>query len=302
MRPSTQKPRLRREDFYPLRAVLEERIGLDIGADQAPHLEERLGERVAALGLPHFGAYIDFLEGRGNDGDGDGELSSVVEALTPAESYFFRNSEQVNLLSQVILPALAASGARRLRLWSAGCSTGEEPYTLTMLLDRSKRFEDWDVSVIGTDLCDSRLRHATRARYSGGALRAIEPEKLPQWFEQRATRWAVTARIRQRTRFQKLNLLHHSGSIFLTGMDVVLCRNVLIYLTPAARTQVLRTLCSRLRVGGYLLLGHSETAGVDPRELCLEPIERGLAYRKLERPAASESLSTRPPSRSERPA
>lgn len=281
MHSSTRKPRLQSEHFHPLRGLLERRIGLEIDPDQAPQLEERLSGRLAQLGFRDFGAYLSFLE-RGRV-ESDEELSLVLEALTPAETYFFRNAEQLALLEEAVLPELASRRAklRRLRLWSAGCSTGEEAYTLAMLLDRSRLFHDWELSVAGTDLCDSRLRQATQGVYSGGALRAIEPEKLPRWFEKRDSRWAVTARIRQLTRFQKLNLLHHSSSLFFSEMDVVVCRNVLIYLTSAARDQVLRTLCCRLAAGGYLLLGHSETAGLNPAELGLQADERGLVYRKL---------------------
>lgn len=270
------------EEFRLLRDHVYSHCGILVHEDMKFVMERRLWPRLEALGLPDFGAYHRFLR---YDAQRHAELEAAVESLTTHETYFFREPGQLRAFTEELLPLLEKRNARlrRLRLWSAGCSSGEEAYTLAMLLKDSRRFDDWDVEVYGSDISRRVLATARRAEYGPSALRATAPDLLERFFVPiPGNRVRVRDDVRAWVSFGHHNLLDEAGSQLVARMDVVFCRNVMIYFDLAARRRVLRVIRDRLTPGGYLLLGHSENLlnlGVDFE---LVHLRNDLVYRKPE--------------------
>ncbi len=272
------------EEYRLLRELIYQHCGLSFGDDVAYLLESRLGPRLQYHGLEDFTAYYRLL--RCDAGTG-AELEAAVEALTTHETYFYREPHQLRAFSEEILPALARQNGRqrRLRIWSAGCSTGEEVYTIAILLARSAIFHGWDLDVFGSDIVRRVVAVARAGAYGPRAFRTVEAEALRPWFRAEGNRWQVSDEIRQLVSFGHLNLLDHRTAALVGPMDVIFCRNVLIYFDLAARKRVVRTFQSKLREGGYLLLGHSESLLNVTGDFELVHLRHDLVYRKPWRPS-----------------
>jgi chemotaxis protein methyltransferase CheR len=272
-------PRMSAEEFRLLREIFQEHFGLCFREDLQYMLERRLAPRLEVHGLPGFAEYQRLLRhGAGRKQ----ELDTAVELLTTNETYFYREPQQLRAFAEEILPQLARDRARqrRLRVWSAGCSTGEEPYTIAILLLRAGLFAGWDVEVLGTDLSRRALEAARRGVYGTSAFRSPESEQLRPWFEAREGRWAVREEVRGLVRLAHLNLLDGPGTDAVGAFDVVFCRNVLIYFDLPARRRVLAAFRRRLRPGGHLLLGHSESLLQITADFELVHLRHDLVYRK----------------------
>jgi chemotaxis protein methyltransferase CheR len=213
----------------------------------------------------------------------DTELPPLLELLTINETSFFRNQPQFDLLRETVLPELAARNARRalprLRIWSAGCSTGEEPYSIAMtVLDRIGRPEGWELQVLASDLNMSVLAAARRGCYPAAKVReAVDEATLRRYFDPRGDQYEVRDAVRRLIAFDFHNLKHENG---LRDLDVIFCRNVLIYFDEEEQRKVIDKFHRSLGPGGYLFLGHSESLqGVDSRfEFVFD--RKGAAYRK----------------------
>lgn len=189
----------------------------------------------------------------------------IVEAMTTNETSFFRDRDPFNALSQAVLPAMCTlrEASRRIMIWSAACSTGQEPYSIAMsILDHPLITADWQVEVIATDINEEILERAKRARYSQLEVnRGLPVSMLVRHFDRAETDWRVLPSVRKLVRFKPLNL---AEPFDLPQMDVVFLRNVLIYFDPATKTQVLRRVRRILRPDGFLFLGGAETTlGLD---------------------------------------
>jgi chemotaxis protein methyltransferase CheR len=267
------------EEFRLLRELIQDHCGLLFEEDRMYLLERRLAPRLALLGVADFSEYYRFL--RYDPGRGV-ELETVVELLTTNETYFYREPHQLRAFSAEILPILAQEKERerRLRIWSAGCSTGEEVYTIAILLLRSGLFEGWDVDVFGTDIARRVLTVARAGAYGPHAFRTEESAALRPWFSAQGGKWVVQDTVRRLVSFAHLNLLD-GGMMGIVGVvDAIFCRNVLIYFDLAARRRVLRAFYQKLRPGGYLLLGHSETLLQVTADFELVHFRHDLVYRK----------------------
>ncbi|MDQ3034988.1 MAG: protein-glutamate O-methyltransferase CheR [Myxococcota bacterium] len=252
-------PKLRIEEFRLLRDLVNRYSGMHFDDGSMFVFERRLRERLRALGLADFTAYYHFL--RYHPGAGS-ELEDAVEALVTNETYFFREEYQLRAFRKDLLPAIKARaaerGSKRIVLWSAGCSTGEEVYTLAILVVRSGLFEGWDVRVFGNDVSRRVLATARRAVYPPASFRAMPPE-YAEFFAEEAEGMRVHPRIRAMCQFGHLNLLDRDKTALLGRVDAIFCRNVLIYFDPESRKKVIDTFFERLQPGGHLLLGHSES-------------------------------------------
>jgi len=282
--PLAPRHRLRVEDYRDLRALIGDHCGLAFPDDAAYLFEKRLATRLEARGLDGFQAYCRFLR---EDPDRAPEMEAVVEALTTHETYFFREPHQLRAFADPILPALAAANARqrRVRIWSAGCSTGEEVYTIAVLLAMSGLFADWDVDVVGSDIVRRVIAVARAGVYGDHAFRTPEAEALRPWVSEEGGKWHVREEVRRMVSFAHHNLLDPRGASVIGFVDVVFCRNVLIYLDLPARRRVLRTFFTKLRPGGFLLLGHSESLAHLTDEFEPVQLRDQLVYRKPRPPA-----------------
>ncbi len=276
------RPEMTPEVFRLLRDHVYSYCGILVREDMKFVMERRLWPRLETLGLRDFAAYHRYLR---YDAQRRTELEAAVEALTTHETYFFREPGQLKAFTDEVLPALQQrnAAARRLRIWSAGCSTGEEAYTLAMLLKQSQRLEGWDVEVYGTDISRRVLATAKRAEYGPSSLRVTTPEQVTRFFTSlNGNKVRVKDEVRAWVSFGQLNLLDTEACQQVPQMDAIFCRNVMIYFDLPARRRVLQTFNERLVPGGYLMLGHSENLLNLGADFELVHLRGDLAYRKPE--------------------
>ncbi|MGG1401132.1 protein-glutamate O-methyltransferase CheR [Bacillus salipaludis] len=218
-------------------------------------LKEKLSKRVEELGLS-YEEYYGYLQ------ISPGEWDILVEILTINETYFYREESQLNECCSVVLPQLKIENRTRpLRIWSAACSTGEEPYTLAMLIQETGKFPPGSVEIIATDINKKVLQRAEKGWYHKGsfAFRRIPEKLLMKYFSEENGGYQIRSDVRNMVRFQHLNLLNKVKASQIGEIDIIFCRNVLIYFDQETTKQVIRSLHQNLAPGGYLFLGHAES-------------------------------------------
>lgn len=226
-------------------------------------LVSRCARRMAAVGAKSPSEYLEHLTTRGNR---DAELRLMLNEITIGETYMFRHPPQLEALRTVILPQLMQSkgtmGFKRLRFWSSGCSTGEEPYTLAIFLleESEKMLAGWTFDILATDLNDDSLATAKAGIYGDYALRNVTEAQRRKYFKVHdEKRLQVNDKLKALIRFDRVNLSDDSKMVFLKGMDVIFCCNVLIYFDLASKKRVVQHFYSNLLPNGYLFLGHAES-------------------------------------------
>jgi chemotaxis protein methyltransferase CheR len=272
-------PRLAEEEFRLLRDLVHGHCGIFFRDESRYLLERRLVPRLEALGLRGFGEYHRHLR---FDPGGAAELEEALDVLTTNETYFHREPRQLEAFAREILPELARTrqADRRLRILSAGCSTGEEVYTLAVLVKDSRLFEGWDVEIFGCDISRRCIAQARAGLYGEHAFRTPESEPMRRWFHLRGGKWSVDDAIRRMVRFGRDNLLAPRALPGVARLDALFCRNVMIYFDVSARKRLLRTFHERLRDGGWLLLGHSESLLNLTADFEMVHLQADLVYRK----------------------
>jgi chemotaxis protein methyltransferase CheR len=246
------------EEFRLLADLIHDTCGIDFRDDSRPILQRRLVGRLDALGLTSFADYHRYLL---YDPERRAELEQIVERVTPNETYFFREPNQLAALSDEILPELARRRprGRRLKVWSAGCATGEEAYTVAILVCESGRFADWDVRIFGNDISRRVLHIARIGAYGRSSFRATDERYQRRYFREVDGKLVVRDEIKAMVSFGQINLLDEAMLSIVGDVDIVLCRNVIMYFDVATRKRVVATFWKKLVTGGYLLLGHSES-------------------------------------------
>jgi chemotaxis protein methyltransferase CheR len=288
--PSDHDVDLSEEEFRLLRDFIHERFGLYFEESQRSSLRSRLQGRVQSLDLSSFEDYYHYLRFGPQRAD---ELQRVVSHLTNNETYFFREMAQLQVFGDHVLKSLkerkSGSDDRRLRVLSAGCSTGEEPYSLAMILyDSGQFFWNWDVQVIGLDVDPLALEKARRAVYFHNSFRSVAPALVERHFVKRGAGHEVKEAIRKLVQFRQGNLLERESYEGLAPLDAVLCRNVLIYFSDAAIRRVVSHFLELLAQGGFLLLGHAESLSRVTDAFAPIRFKGAMVYEKPE-PRASEA-------------
>ena len=249
------------EEFRLLRDFIHERFGLFFEDGQRASLRARLAGRLQSLDLQSFEDYYQYLRFGPQRQE---ELSHMVSHLTNNETYFFREQAQLQVFSEHVLRAIkdkkARSGERTLRLLSAGCSTGEEVHTIAMIVyDSGQFFWNWDVQVTGLDVDEAALDKARRGLYHQNSFRAMSAAQLERHFTRQGAAAQVKDGVRRLVSFRQGNLLDPASFAGLSPLDVIFCRNVLIYFSDAAILRAVRQFHELLAPGGYLFLGHAES-------------------------------------------
>ena len=247
-------------------------------------LWDRVRRRMAAVGARDFEAYAALLA---EPIAGAAEWRRLEGEVTVGETYFLRYVEQFTALRETILPELIArNGAeRRLRIWSAGCATGAEPYSVAILVSEllGDRLADWRVSILGTDINEEALTAAREGAFGAWALRSLSAEQKTAWFSPDGRRMRLKSRYRSLVRFQHGNLLDLLGPqapLELVDFDLILCRNVLIYFHPDTVTALVAALANRLNAEGWLLIGHAEPNPGLEAHAKPTPLAGTIAYRR----------------------
>ncbi|CAK0774889.1 chemotaxis protein methyltransferase CheR [Gammaproteobacteria bacterium] len=269
----------------PFRQLIRERIGLQIRPADEQDLRRLIETRLRVSGLTD-GAYLQRLQGC--DALSQAEWEVLAHALTIGESYFFRDPGQMALLQRTLLPQLLQSSTTRpLRLLSAGCSTGEEPYSLAMLLDRLL-FGSWAgraIQIDGLDIKRESLQIAAAGCYGEWSFRGVSHDWRETYFSRAGDTWALHPELRRRVRFLPFNLIGQDlpdPVLGLNDYDLILCRNLLIYFDAGSIAQLVVKFRALLRPGGYLLTGHGELQGVPMTGFENQLHEESLIYRRVE--------------------
>jgi len=273
--------------------LVEERFGLRLSSRHAKQLEEAVPELVSDSGY-HGAAelYVALAGGRHPE-----LVERLAAALTVGETHFFRVRPQMEALRRVVLPELIArrAGDRALSVWSAGCSTGEEPYTVAMLLLELVPFlEQWKLQLLATDLNRSVLEVARHALYGEWSFRDTPDAVRRSFFDAEGERWRLRESVRRMVRFACHNLMSDPPPLMdprHEGFDLILCRNVTIYFGPEAVLRLYARFAEALAPGGWLVLGPSDPTPVSGSGLELHELQDALLWRRGERPGASRDLS-----------
>jgi chemotaxis protein methyltransferase CheR len=245
------------QDFEWLRKLLKERSGLTLSADKEYLLESRLLPLTRRNGLTTLGELVARLKTPGNAD----LVFSVVEAMTTNETFFFRDKIPFDHLRDTIMPALIAARAKekRIRIWCAAASSGQEPYSIAMLLrSMAPHLRGYRVDLLATDLSVAVIERAKQGTYSQFEVqRGLPIRLLVRHFTQAGDAWHIASDIREMVQFRTLNLLQDFAPLGM--IDVVLCRNVLIYFDQPTKIAVLERLARQVPQDGYLILGAAET-------------------------------------------
>src|SRR5258708_6559106 len=224
-------------------------------------LVSRCNVRMKAVGSRTPREYLDFLTARPNR---DSEMRNLLNEITIGETCLFRSAPQIDALRKVVIPAIAESkrklGFAKLRFWSAGCSTGEESYTLGMILleETQAALKGWSFEVVATDLNDRSIAKAQEGVYNDYAVRYVPPDFMRKYFTQSGSGFRVSDTVRPYVTFTRLNMLDDSKMLFMRGIDAIFCCNVLIYFDGKSKTRTVQHFYNALLSNRYFFLGQSE--------------------------------------------
>jgi chemotaxis protein methyltransferase CheR len=265
-------------DLKLLGDLIQERFGLTFEGVRQEILAARLGPRLRELHLDSPRAYYEYLRFHPQR---DAEFDRLPTLVTNNETYFFRETRQFEILVDHVVPERrAAAPGRPLRLLSAGCSSGEEPYSVGIALQNAGLAPGRAWEMEGCDLNPERIARAREAIYEEGSLRACDAETRQRYFSAEHQRFRLRDRYRAGVRFFQANLLAPGFALDRGVHDAILCRNLLIYFCDAAFDRLIGLLARSLAPGGYLFLGHSESLFDRPTELEPVVVSGSVVYRK----------------------
>jgi chemotaxis protein methyltransferase CheR len=247
------------DDFAAIREVLRERRRFDLGSYKDNCIRRRIARRIRSLGIDGARAYLELLRGDA------GEIDFLLAALTIHVSQFFRNPDTFAALEKKVLPEILRrhrGDGRHVRLWSVGCASGEEPYSLALLL--AEMAPDVPVSILGTDLSPNILEKARAGIYDPLRLTKVPPAVQSRYFTPEGNGFRLRDDIRSRVKFQRQDILAENT---FPAADLILCRNVLIYFSREQQEEILLRFAAVLREGGWLVLGKAETLLGEARAL-----------------------------------
>lgn len=267
--------------------------GLQIRTQDRGALAQKIAQRMKVLRGSASEKYYHFLELDASQNRH--EWRELILLLTTTESYFLRDKGQFNLLENVIFPQLieeknclyqTTGQPRSLRLWSAGCSTGEEPYSLAILVQELiPDWQQWNILILGTDINEDALEKAKKGLYSSWSFRLVNPDLQTHYFYPKKTEWQIKEDLRQLVTFRPGNLVKdHYPNLTeeIYNIDLILCRNVFVYFESKYIGQVLKKFYQTLRPGGYLITGHAELHGQALDKFQAELFPESIIYRRSE--------------------
>jgi chemotaxis protein methyltransferase CheR len=244
------------DDFQQVVTLVRGYTGIALADSKRELVYGRLVRRLRAMRVDSFGEYLQQLQ----KGD-QTELQQFCNAITTNLTAFFRENHHFEFLAKQLVPMLLKRNAarRRIRIWSAGCSTGEEPYSVAIVLQEAmQELRNWDVRILATDLDSNVLGHGERGSYDADRFEKMDPERQRRWFSRSADgRYSVNQQLRSMISFKPLNLI---GTWPFNGpFDLILCRNVMIYFERDTQRDIVERMAEHQCIGDYLFLGHSES-------------------------------------------
>ncbi|OGW54639.1 MAG: hypothetical protein A2Z60_05550 [Nitrospirae bacterium RIFCSPLOWO2_02_42_7] len=271
--------------FTALKEMIYERTGIFFSDNKKSLLENRLSRYIEDNGYEDFEKYIDILK---YSPSRDKEFSALYERITTNETFFFRDVNQLQAFETDVLPMvvkeLEGKGIKKMRIWSAACSTGEEPYTLAMLIrNRISQIYNsgWDIEIHGSDISEGVLNSARVGEYNNYSIRNVPPQYLDRYFVKNGNgKYGVRPEVKGMVRLSNINLFDEAKLRMFRGMNIVFCRNVLIYFDEMAKKRVIANIYDSLAPGGYLFIGHAESLFNISRAFKLVNINNVLIYQK----------------------
>jgi chemotaxis protein methyltransferase CheR len=263
------------EDFRLLRDIIRERFGMYYDDQKQFLLLSRLQTRLVKRSMTNYADYVNFLR---FGADRETEYRELASVLTNNETYFFRERAQVKALCGNLLGELQ-SASPKVRVWSAACSSGEEPYSLAMSLLETGRIAESNISIKATDISPRVLELCERGFYRALSFRATEPAMVQKYFTVSGDGFVIAERVKRLVQFSQLNLMDDRKVSGFGPFDAIFCRNVLIYFDKPTQKRVVESFARALRPGGYLFLGHAESlfALTDVYEPIVQP--ESIVYR-----------------------
>jgi chemotaxis protein methyltransferase CheR len=272
------------EEFHLFRNSIYQHCGIHFDPGSKYLLEKRLVQRMTALNIRSFREYYRFLT---NSRHRDQEMTDLMDILTVNETYFFRESHQLATFTDEIIPELISSrpnqGQQTMRIWSAGCSTGEEPYSIAMLLFDIPGLNDWKIEIVGTDISQRVLQHARLGLFGRSSFRDTDEYYRKRFFQKQGDGYRIIDDLRRFVSFSQLNLFDTDRVMLLGRMDLIFCRNVIIYFDLEAQKRVVASFHRLLFEGGFLLLGHSESLMNISQQFSLRHFRNDMIYQKPDR-------------------
>jgi chemotaxis protein methyltransferase CheR len=272
-------------EFKQLRDYIYQQSGIYIADNRKYLLENRLANRLKHLNLKSFSEYYYYLQYDPNRKD---EINRLFEVVTTNETSFFRNPPQLKVFQENILPEVLdkvrKSPGKRLRIWSAGCSTGEEPYTVSIILNEVLRQEasSFDVKITANDLSERVLVSARRGVYNEYTLRTTPKDLLGKYFENADGHFKVKPEVKKLVNFGQINLNDRAQLKRVERSQIIFCRNVIIYFDDEMKQRVINAFYDNLLPGGYLFIGHSESLHNISRAFKPVHFPGAIVYRKEE--------------------
>jgi chemotaxis protein methyltransferase CheR len=267
------------EIFRLLRDMIYDMAGIYFADDSKFIMESRLQLSVKRKQFDSFRDYYYFLK---YDQKRDEELTLMIDIITIHETYFFRERQQLETFNEEVLPELMEMEGKnkKIRIWSAGCSTGEEPYTLSMMLLENPLMRGWTVEIYGTDISHNVLQSARKGFYHDASFRSIDSYYQKKYFIKEANGYQIKDEVKKNVTFLHLNLYDTAKWSFVSGMNTIFCRNVIIYFDLAAKKKVIEGFYGKLKEGSYLLLGHSESLMNLSTNYALKHFKNDMVYQK----------------------
>jgi chemotaxis protein methyltransferase CheR len=249
-------------------------------ADSSKYLlQKRLSPRARELNFDSFQKYFYFLQ---YDPRAESEFDQIYDLVTTNETYFFREPAQLTAFIEEIVPdILTKKPVKKVRVWSAGCSSGEEPYSIAILLEEAGWYQRAAFEIFASDINQQVLSKARRGQYRESAFRSTEATLRDKYFNREADgSWKIRDEVRNRVSFGRLNLYDEARVSLLGHLDIIFCRNVIIYFDDASKRVVVSNFYNRLIDGGYLLLGHSESLISLSTQFKLRHLKNDMVYQR----------------------
>lgn len=270
------------EQFQRLSQQIYQKLGLHFDDKKIYFLKKRVEKRMTALGIDDARDYVFMVSYADPQGV---EMQALANLVTTNETYMFREYDQLQAFANYCLPevlsAKHARGDRTLRIWCAGCSSGEEAYTLAMIVqDVFPQAQSWDCAIVATDIDENMLKHVEAARYGVRSVADVPDEYREKYLIEDGDDWIVRRRTAALVQIRHLNLNDRMAMRAMRGFDFVFCRNVLIYFDDLSRKAVVDHFYNALNPGSYLFLGHSESVGRVTTAFKLKRFESHLVYMK----------------------
>jgi chemotaxis protein methyltransferase CheR len=276
-------PPITDSEFHTLRDYIYKLTGIDVPERRKYLLETRLGARLKTLDLKSFGEYYSYLT---TAADRKKELDFLFEKITTNETSFFRDIKQLGVFKTFVLKnfldAQTKSGKKELNLWCAGCSSGEEPYTLSIMLHEILKMSiiGWKINIFANDLSPAMITKAERGVYNDYSLRNTPKEIIEKYFTAEPEGFKIHPKVKKLVTFQVLNLNDSLAVKRIQKSHIVFCRNVIIYFDDDMKRKVVNHFYDNLLPGGYLVIGHSESLHKYARFFIPQAKPGGIMYQK----------------------